>query len=528
MNTALHPLDALIVVVYLVALAAVGLHFSRRQANLDTFFLARQSMTWLPVGLSLMAALDSAIDYLMQPSATIRYGLILVVGITSWLVLYPWVAHVTAPFYRRLQVYTAYEYLEARFDVRVRSLAAAIFVVWRLGWMATAIYVPCLAISAATGGTIPLVPMIIVLGAVVTLYTALGGIQAVIWNDVVQFCVRFGGLAAVVWIAVASVPGGAGEIWRIAHEAGKTDLVAPIATAPGGVWAQVSAFFQQPINIVSIMFSLLVGRMATYVGDQIMVQRLQTTRSIGDARRAFVVNAAGDAIWMVALSFVGLALFAFFQQRPLPPDFATDRILPYFMSLTFPVGAVGLVIASIMAASLSSVDSAINSCTSVVIVDFYHRLYLGQHTRELVGGGAGTRQVFVSRVATVAFGAAGTLLSANVAKIGSLLEIANKLINAFTGPLFGIYLLAMFSRTTSAGPVLLGGLAGTLTSYVVAYHTPIGFMWPSTFGLAATLAISALLTAVGGGRPTAEALKLTWSAVMADPREETEHVRHLR
>src|ERR1700716_3326964 len=155
MHTAIHPIDVVIIVVYLAALACTGLYFSRRQTNLDEFFLARQSMRWLPVCLSLMAALDSAIDYLMQPSSTIRYGLILLVGTSSWLLLYPWVARITLPFYRRLNLYTTYEYLEARFDVRVRTLAAGIFIVWRLGWMATAIYVPCLAISAATGGRIP-------------------------------------------------------------------------------------------------------------------------------------------------------------------------------------------------------------------------------------------------------------------------------------------------------------------------------------------------------------------------------------
>src|SRR5262249_21522374 len=233
MNTSIHAIDAAILVAYLTMLTGVGVYFSRRQVNLDEFFRARQSMTWLPVGLSLMAALDSAIDYLMQPSATIKYGLVLLVGTSSWLLLYPWVSRVTLPFYRRLDLYTAYEYLEARFDVRVRTLAAGIFVFWRLGWMATAIYVPCLAINAATNGAIPLTPMILVLGAIVTMYTALGGIQAVIWNDVVQFCVRFGGLAAVIWIATASVPGGMAAIWRVAEDAGKTNMVAPIAGAAG-------------------------------------------------------------------------------------------------------------------------------------------------------------------------------------------------------------------------------------------------------------------------------------------------------
>src|SRR5207302_925149 len=121
MQNTLHALDVVIILIYLSALAGVGVYFSRRQGSLDEFFLARQSMAWLPVGLSLMAALDSAIDYLMQPSATIRYGLILLFGTTSWLFLYPWVARVTLPFYRRLNYFTAYEYLEARFDVRVRG-----------------------------------------------------------------------------------------------------------------------------------------------------------------------------------------------------------------------------------------------------------------------------------------------------------------------------------------------------------------------------------------------------------------------
>ena len=513
MQTAFSTLDAAIIVAYLAVLIGVGVYFSRRQQSLDEFFLARQSMTWLPVGLSLMAALDSAIDYLMQPSSTIKYGLILLIGTSSWLFLYPWVAHVTLPFYRRLNYYTAYEYLEARFDVRVRSLAAGIFIVWRLGWMATAIYVPCLAISAATGGRIPLGPTVLVLGCVVTLYTALGGVQAVIWNDVIQFCVRFGGLAAVVAIAAASVPGGLGEIWRVADAAGKTTIIAPIAGSAGGVIARLQAFFEQPLNIVSIMFALLVGRMAAYVGDQIMVQRLQTTKSLQDARKAFIVNAAGDIIWMFALSFVGLALFAYFQLHALPPDFSTDKILPYFMSLTFPRGIVGLVIASIMASSLSSVDSAINSCTSVVVVDFYNRLWLGRQTGHQRSSAEQRHEVLVSRVATVAFGAAGTILATNVSRIGSLLEIANKLINAFTGPLFGIYLLAMFSRRATATPALVAGVAGTLTSYYVAYQTSIGFMWPSTFGLAATLTVGAAMTAISGARPTPAAVRLTWRQV---------------
>ena len=513
-QTSLHALDVVIITVYLASLAAVGLYFSRRQKNLDVFFLARQSMTWLPVGLSLMAALDSAIDYLMQPSATIRYGLILLIGTSSWFVLYPWVSRVTLPFYRRLNYYTAYEYLERRFDVRVRTLAAVIFIVWRLGWMATAIYVPSLAISTATGDRIPLTLLVAGLGTLVTLYTALGGIEAVIWNDVAQFCVRFGGLTAVVVIAGASVPGGFSRIWDIAAAAGKTSAIAPVDFGSGGLVDRVQAFFFQPLSVVSIMFSMVVGRMASYTSDQIMVQRLQTTRSLKDARQAFIVNAAGDALWMFALSFVGLALFAYFQAHTLPENFATDKILPYFMSLTFPPGVVGLVIASIMAASLSSVDSAINSCTSVVVIDIYTRLIRGREASHETSERGG-RDVLISRIATVGFGILGTVLAMNVSRIGSLLEIANKLINAFAGPLFGIYILAMFSRRATSGAALAAGIVGSATAYYVAYLSRIGFMWPSTLGFASTVIVGLVLAAAGRTKPSDAALRLTWRSVMA-------------
>ena len=506
----------MIVAVYLVAMALVGIYFSRKQTSLDQYLRAEQSMGWLPVGLSLMAALNSGMDYLMQPSATIKYGLVLAFGITSWLMLYPWVAYVVFPFYHRLNYFTVYEYLEARFDVSVRTLAALIFILWRVGWMATAMYVPSLAINAATGGQVDLNTMTIIVGVLVTLYTMLGGIQAVIWNDVVQFCIMFGGLAATVAIAWWALPGGLSEIWSVNAAAGKLDwwppLVDPSAT---GVFAQIESFFQQPMAMPTLLIALVGGRMAQYTSDQVMVQRLQTTKSIQDARSAFIVNAAGDALWMVGLSFVGFALFAYFQRAPLPPEFATDKLVPYFMSLAFPAGAVGLVIAAIMAASLSSIDSAINSCTSVAVVDLYNRVWRGKEVRsETQTPESDREQVRVSRILTVVFGAIGTTLACNVSRIGSLLEINAKVVNAFTGPLFGIFLIAMFSRRASSAAVLVAGVTGALTAYYVAYHSTIGFMWPSTFGLAATLATGAVLALVIPMAADDARGALTWRAVM--------------
>jgi Na+/proline symporter len=382
--------------------------------------------------------------------------------------------------------------------------------------MATAMYVPSLAINAASGGEVGLNTVTISVGVIVTTYTMLGGIQAVIWNDVVQFCIMFGGLVATVAIAWYSVPGGFAEIWSVAGAAGKLDLwPALVDPAASGFADTVQSFFQQPITAVSLLVALIVGRMAQYTTDQMLVQRMQTTRSEHEARRAFAVNAAGDALWMLGLSFVGLALFAYFQRHTLPADFETDKLLPYFMSVAFPIGAVGLVIAAIIAASLSSIDSAINACSSVVVVDFYNRLWKGRDVRTLPRSDAIDReQVFAGRAATAIVGALGTIMACNVAAIGSLLEINAKVVNAFTGPLFGIFVLAMFSARIRSGAVIAAGVAGAATAYYVAYHSSIGFLWPSTFGLAATLAVGAplawLLPLAGDDRRR----QLTWAAVM--------------
>lgn len=338
-------IDALIILAYLVMLTLIGVYFSRRQRNLEEYFLASRSMSWLPIGMSLMAALNSGIDYIMQPSWIIIYGLVGIVGVFSWFFLYPWTAYVTVPFYRRLNVLSAYEYLETRFDQTVRTMAASIFLLWRIGWMATAIYVPCLMLSTISGGALSTWVLVIVLGFVVTFYTMLGGIKAVIWTEVIQFCVMLGGLAIMIGMVAYHVKGGIPAIWQTASDAGITAMVKPI---PGfehaGLFEKIRLYFAEPgkdehrVPVVGLLIACIVGRMATYTGDQVMIQRFQTTKSIKDARQGFIINALGDSVWTLGLSFVGLGLFAFYRVNPKPADLPIDRTVPYFLSTMFPTG----------------------------------------------------------------------------------------------------------------------------------------------------------------------------------------------
>ncbi len=223
MNQALFSsLDYSLLLVYLIVVVGIGVWVGRGQENTEDYFLAGRSMGWFPIGISTIASLYSAISYMGSPSEYRTHDLRLTVGMLSMIPTAAVVMYVFMPFYHRLQVYTAYEYLEKRFNVKVRALASGIFVVWRILWMGTAVYVPSLVLHTITG--FPLVPMILCVGVVATLYTVVGGMRAVIWTDVAQFFVLSIGSLLALWILSSHTSGFSG-IWALAEQGGKTRIL---------------------------------------------------------------------------------------------------------------------------------------------------------------------------------------------------------------------------------------------------------------------------------------------------------------
>lgn len=506
----LHWIDLAIIFAYLALIAGIGFYFSRRQQSLSGFIRGRGKVGWLALGMSLMAALNSGLDYVQAPAMAFAIGMVFTMALLSWIPLYPWISRVTLPFYKRLDVYSAYEYLEYRFGVGVRTLAASIFILWRVSWMGAAIYVPCLAVKAATGGQLDITMMVIVLGTVVTVYTMLGGIEAVIWSDMAQFGIMFGGLAATLYTVLTLIPGGLGEVIRVAGDTGRFDLLGVSAVSGANPWEQFKSFMTTEVTIVGMVLMVLLGRAAAFTADQIAIQRFQAATSLKEARRSYIVNAVTDTIWMVVLGFVGLALYAYHLHVPFPDGLQNDRVLPYFMQHHFPAGVTGLVIAAIFAASLSSVDSALNSSASIIVVDFYNRLKLG-HKRPPDGLAPEEerRQLRVSRLATLGLGIMMILIGTNIERMGEIYQSCNKLIGAFFGPLFGIFVLGMFSRKTHSSGVIAGALAGLACSCFASFFSELPWLqsvsgrlfgpefvhffknlswqWPSPIGVTVTL-----------------------------------------
>ena len=497
----LHTLDWVVLVAYLLGTIGLGASFYKGQKTTKDFFLAGRSMSWLPVGLSVVATLFSAISYMALPSANQKYGIKIALGSLVVFLCIPIVTRVFMPFYHRMQCYSAYEYLEKRFDVRVRCLASGLFILWRIVWMSTAIYAPSLALWAATGGDIPLIPTILLLGVFATLYTMLGGMKAVIWTDVVQFVVLFGGMVLAILFILREIPGGAGAIWGTAVGAGKTTLAVevPGMAAAETLGGRLHAYFfmtGEKCTLLAVLVAGFVGHIGFYTVDQATVQRYFAAKSLKDARRSFWVNAFANVSLHVGLAFLGLALFAYFRHTPHPAfvcgkGFKADWGFPYFVATALPSGVAGLILAALCAATMSSVDSGINSCTTAFMVDFWRRLKFGHVSMDAIGDSAEQSRddLRVARILTLLLGLFVTVIACFVGRLGSIIEIAGKLVNGFCGPMFAIFLMGMFSRRARSLGVFYGAIVSLAIMWYFTFFADLklNFQWTSTLGLVVSL-----------------------------------------
>ena len=503
----LHIIDWIVCAVYLVGVTSIGLFFYVRGAKTTKeYFLAGRSMGWLPVGLALMASLTSGIGYLGQPAGAVKYGLITLWALSAIPLSYPVVVWVFMPFYHHLKVYTPYEYLEQRFHVSVRAMTSAMFIVWRITWTAAVIYAPSLVMSVVTGDKVPLKYSVIAMGVLSTTYAALGGTKAVMWTDVAQFVVMFGGMILAAVLIVVYVPGGLSEIWGTLQAAGKTSMTADIPTwGDAGLFGRFKLYLYTDVTAASLIISATVGKLGNYCVDQAMVQRYLTSRDLKTARSGFLCNCFAYSLYIVLMAVVGAGLFAFASHYAFPKTLRNDQVFPYFIANVMPIGAAGLLVSGVYAASMSCLTGGINSVITALTNDFYNRFRF-KHANLDAGNlteGQQRHHVWLARIATVVLGAIETIAALYVGKMGDIYEIANKLINGFIGPLFGIFVLAMFTRRAHTLPVVCAGLVGSVVACLTIFSEQlglplfqVGFQWPSVIGLVVTVVVGYALSLV--------------------------------
>lgn len=459
----LGHLDWALLALYLAAMVGVGVFFSRKQVHTRSYFLANQRIPWWAAGISIFATSISALTFMAIPALVYQRDWVYFLGNMMIVPIAPVIIYFYLPFYRRLGITSAYEYLEKRFGIGARLVGSSSFLLYQLGRMGIVVYLPALALSAVSGIDVYL--CIVVMGVLATLYTALGGIEAVIWTDFIQVIVLVGGALLSFVIIAGQVPDGLAGVVHMGLKANKFHAVNPtwdIATA--SVW----------VVVVGNFFKFLIP----YSSDQSVVQRYLTTTDEKMAARSIWTNAwLSVPAWFVFFA-LGTALWAFFKTHPseLDPLSRTDEILPWFIVRELPMGLAGIVIAALFAAAMSSLDSGMNSMATAITTDFYQRFQPSASQRA---------SLWVARAATAVLGVTGTSFAIYMAYLQSA-SVWNqflKVMGLFGGGLGGLFMAGIFTRRTSSRGALVGFCASALALYWVQASGAVHFFLYGGIGM---------------------------------------------
>lgn len=471
-RTAFGWLNYAALAAYLALVVAIGVYCSRFNRTTDDFFRGGQSIPWWAAGISIFATVLSSITYMALPG--LGYG-------TNWnlflqnsyVIVLPLVALVYLPFYRRLNLTCAYEYLERRFNLGTRLVASVLFILFQCGRTAIVLYLPALAL--ATVANFDLTTCILLMGVLCIVYTMAGGIEAVVWTDVAQTIVLMGGAVLGIVVAVMRIEGGVSAVIQQASAQSK------FFETVDWSW-DITAGTAWTVILGSVFHQLFF-----YSASQDVVQRYFTTPDQKTAARAIWANAIVVAPAQALFFAIGTVLFVYYRQHPerLDPVFQTDAIFPLFIVREMPAGIAGVVVAGIFAAAQSTLSGSLNSVAAAYVTDFHRRF------RAAASDGECLR---VARLVTVLVGAVGiaAALWISRANVRSLFEAFLNVIGMFGGTISGLFILGIFTRRTNGPGALLGSLASASAVLLVYFYTHVHFYCYAFTGIATCVVVGYL------------------------------------
>jgi SSS family solute:Na+ symporter len=441
-------LDALILSAYLIANLALGLAMSRRIRSAADFHIGDRSAPWWAIGISVVATYVSALSFLGGPAWAYGDGMAaLAIHLNYPLVIFV-VVTLFLPFFFNSGVASIYEYLERRFGVVARTVMSALFLFTQLVTTASIVTATAVVVTFVTG--IDARYAIVAILAVVLLYTLVGGMNAVIWTDVLQGVILFAGAGVVLYHVLGAVSPLSTAVQTL-DAAGKLDPLRTgldFSVAPT-VWAGV--------------FAMTLFHITVYGANQMMVQRALAAKSIGDAKKSYLLMGyAGFFIYLLFFS-VGALPYVHFEGRPF--DQPNEIVLLFADSLAIP-GLMGLLVAAILSASMSTLSSALNSLATVSIADFYQRfLRQGATDRHYLT----MSRVFVLCWAAMTIPIAFTFIESK----GSILETLSRVASYFVGAKLAMFGLGFLSKHTTERGLLVGVVAGFVGLYITVVGLPV-------------------------------------------------------
>jgi Na+/proline symporter len=531
-----RPFDWLVVVVYIVWIIWDGLRRSKGTDKVDGYLLANRSLPWWAVGLSVMATQMSAVTMVGTTGQAYLTGLRFVqlyFGLPLAMII---LSVTVVPFFSRAKVYTAYEYLERRFDVRTRSLASLLFLVGRAFSLGVTLAAPAVVMSTVLGWQIPVTVLAICVPMII--YTTIGGVQAVAWTDVKQMFIVVGGMSAAIAILIYGIL----QNVTFAH-----------ALQLAGATGRLKAIdFKFDVRETYTFWSGMLGGlflMLSYFGcDQSQVQRYLTAKSADEGRQSLMMSAFVKIPLQLLILTSGVLVFVFYlfqtppmlfnrtydalvARSPQGPAYASlerefdqalavrreaarlgdrdaflasdaqvkdvrakataivkqttgdDRftdvnyVFPTFITTHMPIGLVGLMIAAIFAAAMSASGGELNALATATIIDFYRRHFVTQASDR--------HYLTASKLATIVWGLFACVVAMFASNQGSLIEVVNRYGSLYYGSLLGVFILAILTKRATAAGAFWGMVAGMVVVLTVAFSpwtSSIAFLWHNLIG----------------------------------------------
>lgn len=551
-------LDWVVVVAYLVYVIWDGVRMTKHSGDVEGYFLANRSLPWWAVGLSVMATQLSAITLVGTTGQAYSDGMRFVqfyYGLPLAMVI---LCITAVPFFYRAKVFTAYEYLENRFDLKTRTLTSFFFLMSRGLGVGVIIAAPSVILSIVLGWSE--ITTIFLIGLSTTVYTMIGGVQAVTWTDVKQMVVIFVGLGVVLAIVMSSFPDGV-SVSDGLHLAGATGKLTTVDT---------TFDLKEKYTIWSGLIGALFLFLSYFGCDQSQVQRFLTAKSVSEGRTSLLMSAFLKIPMQFMILLIGVMVFVFYQFQTPPMIFndveakkaaavnavgyqtieneykavhtereqaalalvsaekqgdeiataaarqtylqANDKfnqsrkkaaefikttnndksfndvnyVFPMFVIQNMPMGVIGLIIAAIFAAAMSSVSAELNALATATTIDFYRRHFNPNGTDK--------QYVFFGRVATGLWGLFACVVAVYSTNLGSLIEVVNTFGSFFYGSLLGVFVLAFVIKRARARGAFFGILFGIASVWIASKFTEIEFLWFNVIGCLVTVIAGYLIS----------------------------------
>ncbi|MCS6875207.1 MAG: sodium:solute symporter [Pyrinomonadaceae bacterium] len=544
----MKTIDWVIVIAYLAFVIWDGIRLTKRSDSTEGFFLGSRSLPWWAVGLSVMATQLSAITLVGTTGQAYADGMRFLqfyYGMPLAMII---LCVTVVPFFYRAKVYTAYEYLEKRFDAKTRSLTSFAFLLSRGMSVGVIIAAPSVILSIVLGWDEVLT--IFVIGLSTTIYTMFGGVQAVTWTDVKQMFVIFFGLGVCLFVIISQFP----------QEVSVSD-----GLFLAGSLGKLETFdwrfdLSEKYTFWSGFFAALFLFLSYFGCDQSQVQRFLTARSVSEGRISLLMSALLKIPMQFFILLIGVMVFVFYQFHTPPIifnrvelekvekseqfqstlqkyeiahqkrqqsaiDFIKDQndltkeeyklahsdfikareeainlvkesgnrnfndvnyVFPTFVIENMPAGVIGLIIAAIFAAAMSSISSELNSLSTATTIDFYQR-YIAKNASD-------KNYVMFGRLATLFWGIFACIVATYSTSLGSLIEVVNKFGSFFYGPILGVFVLAIGTKRANGNGAFLGILAGLTAVYLASNFTKVEFLWFNVLGCLVTVSTGYLIS----------------------------------